>query len=248
MTECVALAKLASPEIVRLRRDFHQHPEISHKEERTSRVIDSRYRIGSLYRQSSVFWAAHIRDLHTGWSFKRSSGCKLKKDALKALKAILGNITDPTLQKIVPTLGDALTKLYQVKEPDLSPSSRNDCQQSYEMFRARFGADTPLTQIDYAEVERYLSDRVKAGQRRTAQKHLMMLRSLMTWAVHRDWLSKNPLDGLKPPRQQTRELAAELRRGSHVPPGMLSGSPEEGCGSWLPDRAPAGDDPDSLRL
>ena len=39
MTELLELADTQTPEIVRLRRDFHKHPEISFHEERTSRVI-----------------------------------------------------------------------------------------------------------------------------------------------------------------------------------------------------------------
>jgi len=39
MAESITLAKNAGPEIVRLRRDFHQHPEVSFREERTSAVI-----------------------------------------------------------------------------------------------------------------------------------------------------------------------------------------------------------------
>lgn len=39
MTELLELAEAQTPEIVRLRRDFHKHPELSFEEERTSRVI-----------------------------------------------------------------------------------------------------------------------------------------------------------------------------------------------------------------
>lgn len=176
------------------------------KRRRNARLVAGRFKIGSLYRQPSGCWAARVTDLTTGETFKKSSGCPTKSDALPALQAILERMETKEEQASCGSLSLSAAVADFLATKDLSPASQRDYRRSFDTLAERFGAESPLTATTYEAVESYTSALVKAGRRRTAQKHLVLLRSFLRWSVRRGWLERDPTEGLKPPRQETKEF------------------------------------------
>ena len=187
-----------------------------------------------LYRRGARTWTASFRI--DGRKVQRSTGEEAKDPAIAAAKKMVRDELRKELLDIEGGPDLTLEEFFSVYFTDRVPQLKRDWQQASEarrhMFEACFGPDMKASDIDQADVDRFVHERTAgnlypAGQTAkrkavsigTASADLGWLRTAFRWGTRRKlagaWLiTENPLDRLMLPgrnKNQRRPVASEAR-------------------------------------
>lgn len=158
-------------------------------------------------RKRGTMWYALWRDA-TGRQREKAISTR-KKDAEAYLDRINTQVADGTFRDIAkitfPDFAEQWLRDYaavQVKPSTLS-SYENTARNSLVPF---FG-NVPITAVTTADVQRYVSERLKTGVKgSTVQRQLIVLKGMLKCAVEWDYLRTNPADKVKAPKRAHVEM------------------------------------------
>ena len=187
-----------------------------------------------IYKRGGRTWTASFRI--AGVKVQRSTGEEARDPAVGAAKAMVRDELRKELLDITPGSDLTLRQFFDVYFHDRVPQMKPDVQQASQsrkdLFGACFGPDTKVSDIDQADVDRFVHQRTtgelypegqtserKAVSVGTVNADLSWLRTALRWGKRRkvggEWLiGENPLDRLTLPgrnRNQRRPIASEAR-------------------------------------
>lgn len=187
-----------------------------------------------IYKRGARTWTASFRI--DGRKVQRSTGEEARDPAIGEAKRMVRDELRKELLDITPGADLTWSQLFDLYERDRVPHMKTQWAQSArarkEMFGSCFGAETPVMDLDQADLDRYVYLRTtgaltSTGQNRkkravssgTVESEIRWLNAALRWAMRRKvggqrLLTLNPLDGLTRPsknKNPRRPITSEER-------------------------------------
>ncbi len=168
--------------------------------EREHKRLDPRWVLRKLYQRpgQSRFWYGHLRDEREGKDYWRSTGETSKRKAEQAMLAFKRELEAQEQGQVKGARFDlAFTEYLSLK--NIRESTRGDYTCTFNaIFKPHFG-DLFVSDISVKTVEHFFKnlDTERKISPRTKQKYLTELRAFLRWAKRREYIKKDPTEGLK---------------------------------------------------
>ncbi|WP_027716959.1 tyrosine-type recombinase/integrase [Desulfovirgula thermocuniculi] len=167
---------------------------------------------GSIRRRGKNSWEVVIelpRDPETGkrrrkWVTVQGTRKAAEAELARLLVEAHGGAVGKAPARL--TLGDYLDRWIEAVEPELKPSTVATYRVKVKKWKQTPLAEVPLAKLTPADVQRALAGFFRESAPKTVREMYNVLRAALRRAVEWGLLAKNPAEGVKVPRKETREL------------------------------------------